>query len=202
MDFFHTATEIARLLQLVGRGLSLRRSSEMVRLEAHRYAEDALGMRYASRQCELAARHLDVLGGEIDRALAPARWPRILVLDSKPLNLWAHGAAEHGERWNPDDRAGAVLVAVGDDDPAVRLKPWRIGLAGDETADSWRDFLDELPGAPEWVAADGAGAIASAVRAKWPGAVFYGCECHLGRARAGRPPPCPCRLPAQQGLRI
>ena len=41
VDFFHTANEIARLLQLVGRGLSLRRASEMVRLEAHRYAEDA-----------------------------------------------------------------------------------------------------------------------------------------------------------------
>ncbi len=182
VDFFHTANEIARLLQLVGRGLSLRRASEMVRLEAHRYAEDGFGMRYASRQCELAARYLDVLGGEIDRALAPTRWPRILVLDSKPLKLSAHGAAEHGERWNPDDRAGAVLVAVGGDDPAVRLKPWRIGLAGDETADSWRDFLDELPGAPEWVVADGAGAIAAAVRAKWPEAVFYSCEFHLGRA--------------------
>ncbi len=45
VDFFHTANEIARLLPLVGRGLSLRRSSEIIRLEAHRYAEDALGMR-------------------------------------------------------------------------------------------------------------------------------------------------------------
>ncbi len=182
VDFFHTANEIARLLQLVGRGVSLRRASEIVRLEAHRYAENGFGMRCASRQCELAARYLDVLGGEIDRALAPRRWPRILVLDSKPLNLRAHGATEHGEHWNEEDRAGAVLVAVGGDDPAARLKPWRIGLAGDETAASWREFLDELPGAPEWVVADGAGAIAAAVRAKWPGAVFYSCEFHLGRA--------------------
>lgn len=182
VDFFHTANEIARLLQLVGRGLSLRRASEIVRLEAHRYAEDGLGMRFASRQCELAARYLDVLGGEIDRALAPTRWPRILILDSQPLKLRAYGAAEHGERWNEEDRAGAALVAAGGDDPGTRLKPWRIGLAGDETAASWREFLDELPGAPQWVVADGAGAIAQAVRAKWPKAVFYACEYHLGQA--------------------
>lgn len=96
VDFLHTANEIARLLQLVGRGLSLRRASEIIRLEAHRYAENGLGMRYASRQCELAVRYLDVLGGEIDRAPAPRRWPRILVLDSKPLGLRAHGAASTG----------------------------------------------------------------------------------------------------------
>lgn len=182
VDFFLTVNEAARLLQLVGRGVSLRRASETVRLEAHRYAEDALGMRYASREFELAARYLDVLGGEIDRTLAPKAWPRILVLDSTPFNLRAYGAEEHGERWNEEDRAGAVLVAVGGDDPALRLQPWRIGFAGDETTESWRDFLDELPGDPEWIVADGAGAIASAVQRTWPNATFYSCEFHLGRA--------------------
>ncbi len=123
-----------------------------------------------------------MLGGEIDRALAPRRWPRILVLDSKPLGLRAYGAAQHGEHWKEEDRAGAVLVAVGGDDPAARLQPWRIGLAGDETAASWREFLDELPGEPTWVVADGAQAIAQAVHAKWPKAAFYACEYHLGQA--------------------
>lgn len=165
------ACPAARVTLLVGRGLSLRRASEMVRLEAHRYAEDGFGMRYVSRQCELAARYLDVLGGEIDRALAPARWPRILVLDSKPLGLRAYGAAEHGERWDEEDRAGAVLVAVGGDDPALRLQPWRIGLAGDETAAPGASSSTSCPASPPgW----------------WPTARRQSCrQC----GRSGRRPP-------------
>jgi len=40
VDFFHTGGEIARLLQLVGRGTSLRRSRQTVRLEAQNFVED------------------------------------------------------------------------------------------------------------------------------------------------------------------
>ena len=58
-------------------------------------------------------------------------------------------------------------------------------MAGDETTESWLDFLSGFdpdgPG-PEWVVADGSQAIAAAVRQRWPGAVFYACEFHLGRA--------------------
>ena len=49
-DHLHTAVEIARLLQLVAQGMSLRKASRTIRLEAHRYVEDAHGMRHASRQ--------------------------------------------------------------------------------------------------------------------------------------------------------
>ena len=184
-DYFHTATEIAHLLQLVAQGMSLRRASRTVRLEAHRYLEDAHGMRLASREHVLAARYLDLFGTAIDRALAPTRSPRILILDSKPLNLRAYGAEDVDPTWNRDERGGAVLLAVGGDDPDKRLMPWRIGLAPDETGRSWIDFLDEIdpdgPG-PEWIVADGAGAIATAVARRWPNATFYSCEFHISRA--------------------
>ncbi len=62
--------------------------------------------------------------------------------------------------------------------------PWRIGLAPDETGRSWTDLLNEIdaddPG-PDWVVADGAGAIANAVALRWPDATFYSCEFHVGR---------------------
>ena len=184
-DFLHTATEIAHLLQLVAQGMSLRRASRTVRLEAHRYFEDAHGMRHASREYALAARYLDLFGTAIDKALAPTRCPQILILDSKPLNLRAYGAEDFDPLWNREERGGAVLIAVGGDDPGKRLMPWRIGLAPDETGRSWIDFLDEIdpdgPG-PDWVVADGAGAIANAVALRWPNATFYSCEFHVGRA--------------------
>ncbi len=184
VDFFHTAGEIARLLQLVGRGTSLRRSSLTVRIEAQKFVEDESGMRHASRQHVLAARYLDLFGAEIDRELAPRQWPRILVLDSKPFGLRAYGAAELGERWDPNSRAGAVLVAAGGNDRTRKPKAWRVGFAGDETAGSWLDFLNELEGDPTWVVADGSKAIRKAVRKRWPKATFYSCEFHLGKALA------------------
>jgi hypothetical protein len=184
-DYFHTAVEIAHLLQLVGQGMSLRRASLTVRLEGHRFWEDAHGMRHASRQNALAARYLDLFGTAIDARLAPTRCPKILVLDSKPLNLRAYGAEKSDPSWNRDERGGAVFVAIGGDDPDHRYMPWRVGLAPDETTRSWLDFLDEIdpegPG-PEWVVADGATAIENAVMRRWPNATFYSCEFHMGRA--------------------
>jgi len=121
--------------QLVGRGTSVRRSSQTVRLEAQKFVEDESGMRHASRERDLAARYLDLFGAEIDHELAPRRWPQILVLDSKPFGLRPHGAAEHGERWDPNARAGAVLVAVDGNDrtrtpkAAVRLHRCRDRLS-------------------------------------------------------------------------
>jgi hypothetical protein len=184
-DHFHTANEIARLLQLTGRGTSLRRSSLTVRLESHHFVEDSHGMRRASRQFALAARYLDLLAPRIDEELAPKRWPRILILDSKPLGIRAYDAEDHVPGWDPRARGGAILAATGGDNPGVPMMAWRIGLAGDETTESWLDFLrgfdPDGPG-PEWVVADGAKAIAAAVRQQWPNAVFYSCEFHLGRA--------------------
>ncbi len=185
VGYRHTAVEIAHLLELVGGGTSLRQASQTVRLEAQRCWEDPHGLRHASRQGALAARYLDLFGTAIDAALAPTRCPRILILDSKPLNLRAHGAEEEDPSWNTAERGGAVFVAVGGDDPRASVLPWRIGLAPDETTSSWLDFLAEIDPdgeGPAWIVADGSKAIANAVAHRWPNAAFYACEFHLGRA--------------------
>ncbi len=181
VDYLHTANEIGLLLGLVARGTSLRRASQAVRLAAGRSVPDAAGTMWTSRECALAARYVDLFGATIERELAPDRWPAIVVLDAKPFGLRAYGAAEHGEAWDPAERAGTALIAVGGDDPG-RLAPWRLGFAGDETAASWSDFLAELPGEPAWVVTDGSEALRIAVRKRWPQAHLYACEYHLGRA--------------------
>lgn len=184
-DHFHTANEIARLLQLAGRGTALRKASRTVRLEFQHYVEDQHGMRRTSRAFALAARYLDLFAPRIAEQLAPKRWPRMLVLDSKPLNIRAYDAEAFVPGWDPDERGGAILAATGGDDPALAMMPWLIGVAGDETTESWLDFLASFdpdgPG-PEWVVADGAQAIAAAVKQRWPNAIFYSCEFHLGKA--------------------
>ncbi len=181
-DFFHTAKEVGQLLALIGRGTSLRKAAQLVRFDAQRYITDRFGFRHASREFALAARYLDQFGDLIDRELAPKEWPKVLILDSKPLKLFPYDAGEFGEDWDPNDRAGAILVAVGGDEPSRPMKAWRIGLVGDETRHAWFDFLSELPGDVEWVVADGAKAIEPAVRKRWPNARFFSCEFHLGKA--------------------
>lgn len=172
VDHFHTATEIAHLLQLVAEGMSLRRASETVRIEAHRFVLDRHGMRHASSQHVLAARYLDLFGSAIDEALAPRVCPRILILDSKPLNLRAYGAEAVRPWWNTQERGGALLVALGMDRPGDRPMPWRIGAAGDETTGSWREFLGEFdgPGPTGW-------SRTGRAPSRWPSDV------------GGRPPP-------------
>ena len=123
-DFFHTANEIGQLLALIGRGTSLRKAAQLVRLDAQRYETDRYGFRHASREFALAARYLDQFAELINAELAPKEWPKILILDSKPLKLFPYDADEFGEDWDPNDRAGAILVAVGGDDPDRPLKAW------------------------------------------------------------------------------
>jgi hypothetical protein len=182
VDYLHTATEIGLLLGLVGRGASLRAASQAVRLAAGRSIAEPAGGVWASRECAFAARYVDLFGATVERALGPDHWPAILVLDAKPFGFRAYGATAHGEAWDRAERAGVALLAAGADDPARRPVAWRIGFAGDETAASWSDFLAELPGEPAWVVTDGSEALRTAVRRRWPKAVLYACEYHLGRA--------------------
>ncbi len=103
------------------------------------------------------------------------------------MNLRADGVETVRPGWNRAERGGAVLVAMGMDVPGTKAMPWRIGLAPDETGNSWFDFLSEIdpmgPG-PDWVVADGASAIANAVERRCPDAHFYNCEL----VACGRPP--------------
>ena len=183
LSFVFSATEAARALVLLGEGRSLRETGQKVRYSADRYKTDSGGMRRASRDPALAADYLDHLGPAVVRALTPPRWPRVLVLDSTPLNLYARGADAFG--YERARRGGAVLVAAGRGRAQGRTRCWLAGLAGDETADSWFEFLGQLGDDPPpfWVVADGSKAIRNAVEARWPEAIFYPCEHHL-RERA------------------
>jgi hypothetical protein len=186
-SFSHSVSEIAQLLILVGQGVSQRRASQEVRFAAQRFTIDRHGNRTASRQNSLAADYLDHYAHIVLEQTAPARWPAILVLDSRPLKVRPYGVDDLPFRQRPaaPDRGGAILVAAGTDDPQQTSRAWRIGLAGDETGESWFDFLSELPGDPAWVVFDGSGAIGGAVQARWPSAVAYSCEWHLWQNAEG-----------------
>ena len=110
VEFETSANEMARILVLVGSGTSGRKAAQSVRYDAQRFETDSFGFRYASREFGLAGRYLDLFGEAIDQALAPKAWPKILVLDSKPLNLAPYDADEFVEDWESGKRAGAVLA--------------------------------------------------------------------------------------------
>ena len=182
VGFDTSANEMGKVLALIGSGDSGRKAAQKVRYDAQRYETDEHGFRYASRAFGLSGRYIDLFGELIDEKLGPKRWPKILVLDSLPLHLFPYDAVDHGERWDPNKRAGAVLAAVGGDDPKRPLRAWGLHLSPDETRESWSDFLGELPGDVEWVVADGAKAIKQAAMLRWPNATFVACEFHLKRA--------------------
>lgn len=156
------------------------RPSQRVRFDADRNHADESGRRVASRQNALSADYLDHYAAPVIRGFTPERWPRILTLDSQPLDLRAHGSEARG--YQSARRGGAVLVAAGKDEVKQRARTWHVGLAADETEASWASFLDEIdptgPG-PIWVVMDGSKAIANAVEARWPDAIRYSCEQHL-----------------------
>ena len=177
--FEFAVAEISRELVLVGEGTSMREASQKVRFSAGRYRSDQHGRRDASRDYALAADYLDNFGPVVVRGMTPTRWPRILVLDSQPLGIRVRDAHLYGYERNR--RGGAVLIAAGRERNQGRTRNWLATLAGDETADSWFDFLSQLDPepAPFWVVADGSKAIRNAVEALWPDANFYPCEHHL-----------------------
>ena len=77
---------------------------------------------------------------------------------------------------------GAILLASGMDSPKDPPRPILARFAGSEDEESWLEFLGLLEspdGGPEWVVADGAQAIRSAVGEHWPATTFYSCEAHL-----------------------
>lgn len=181
--FSFAVAEIARGLVLVGEGGSFRESSQKVRLRAGRFTIDRHGRRWASRQNALLADYLDNFAPSVIRAMTPAHWPQVLVLDSLPLGIRVRDAHIHG--YVAGREGGAVLVAAGRDRHQKRTRNWLSTLAADETGESWFEFLAQLDlePAPFWVVADGSKAIRNAVEAHWPKAIFYPCEEHL-RERA------------------
>lgn len=185
--YAQTITEVGSVLASVGSGLSLRVASRDVRNTARRFSlgwipktEGAVRRQrdYSSRQNVLAARYLDAYGPVVLKKILPDHWPRLLVLDSKPLNIRPYGELKWDD-WAPSMPGGALLAAAGKDQDEEVTRLWRVGLGGDETQHSWLSFFDQLGGEPEWVVADRAKAIAAAVAARWPNATVFACAWHL-----------------------
>lgn len=166
----------ARLLVEIGGGSSLRKASRRVRIDTdRRNARNAF-----SKECALAADYLDGYGPLVVARVRPAAWPRILVLDSVPLEMRVRDA--DAKRLNlSETHGGAVLVAVGKHRPDEASVAWEARFSGGETGNDWWEFLHTLPldPAPEWVVADGAKAIRAAVLDTWPGTTFFPCLYHL-----------------------
>jgi Probable Zinc-ribbon domain len=179
--FSFAVAEAARSLVLVGEGKSLREASQKLRYESGKFSADVRGNRWASRQNALASDYLDHFGPTVVRAMTPPSWPRILVLDSQPLGIRIRNATNPG--YDASREGGAVLVAAGRDRHQARTRSWLTTLAGDETGESWWEFLHQLDADPPpfWVVADGSTAIRNAVEELWPKAIFYPCEEHLRR---------------------
>lgn len=135
--YAQTIMEIANLLTAVGNGTSLRLASGEIRHSARRFIP---GAGVASRQNVLAARYLDAYGPSVLSRVLPDHWPRLLVLDSKPLGIRPYGAVEWGQ-WSPAMPGGGLLAAAGRDEETGVSRIWRISLGGDETP----AFLGALP---------------------------------------------------------
>lgn len=182
---------IANALVYVGRGSSFCDAAETVRGEAYRYIEtDEEGIAWASREGTTVARYLDHFGDAIVESVAHKSWPKILLLDAKPLRARVYDAGGDYER---KESAGAFLAACGYTRPtsfwqdkegdfhANRGRPhfWHIEFAGGVDGASWYEFLTHLEGEPEWVVCDDDGAIKGAAQQRWPNATIYSCEGHI-----------------------
>lgn len=186
--YTQTVIEVASLLASIGRGDSLRLASRDARTAAQRMS---LGQRQPkgtprtrlsvpSRQNVLGARYLDVYGRRVADELLPRRWPRLLILDSKPLTIRPYGVIEWDD-WDDTMPRGGLLAAAGTDLEQRKAMPWRLGLLPDETHESWLAFLERLDGEPEWIVADRAEAIWKAVEIRWPKAQRFYCAWHLNQ---------------------
>ena len=188
-DFVFGHQEIARLFLRLGEGMSLREGSRELREAVfrahHRDAgPPAKGIRAGatSRQANLAVNYLDAFAPAVIAALHPRTWPRIVILDAKPLltrGYRANRPAVDGldERAAGNLKAGTILVALDPTGPAV--VPCLMQVAGGRDSEAWKAFFAVLGGAPEWVVADLDAAIARAVRETWPGAILYHSRHHL-----------------------
>ena len=168
--------DAAELLVQVGAGGSLRLTSQ------RRRADSGLRMDpfdETSREATLAADYLDVVGPAVVPALRPATWLAYVALDSLPLEMLVRAAEAAALQLPTGTRGGAVLAATGAVSPDRKMRAWSARFGGTQNQVAWMDFLRSLPGQPEWVVADRAGAITAAVTAVWPDAVLYPCEHHL-----------------------
>lgn len=198
---------IVEALLLVGRGMSYRKAAQQLRVNGRRFRQDETGLPVVSLYGGTTQRYLDVFAPMVVDAVRHRTWPRILLLDAMPVRervLTAGGAKTLG-----GGAAGAFLVACGYTEPVEQnLRPqrmpadapddwkptwrwtgpkrlphvWQISVSGGLDEASWRDFLDQLDGEPEYIVTDGDDGVTNAIKAKWGGRpVLYSCEGHLIR---------------------
>lgn len=192
-NFQFAAKLIADVFLAIGQGLTYGETGEKIRLADRRFVEiDDLGIAYASRQGTHIARYLDLFGDAVVASVAHTAWPKIVLLDAKPLRVRVYGSRGGVEAV---ESAGAFLAASGYTRPtsfyrdakgdwhAHRARPhfWHVEFAGGEDTESWFEFLTHLGGEVEWVVCDDSDAIKSAARRRWPNAVVYSCEGHIYR---------------------
>jgi hypothetical protein len=140
-DHLHTAVEIAHLLQLIAEGMSLRRASRTIRLEAHRYVEDAHGMppreppAHPRRPLPRPVRHRDRQGSRADEVPEDPD-PRLQAAQPAGIrrgrlrpDLEPRGAGRSGA-----DRGRRRRLQAADDAVADRPRPRRD-----------RSLVDRLP---------------------------------------------------------
>ncbi len=84
----------------------------------------------------------------------------------------------------PVIEVGRILVAVGYETPFSKPRPWLVRFAGGRDEVSWTEFLESLPGQPEWVVSDRDQAIHNAVKTAFGSATHYFCEQHLAQNAA------------------
>jgi Probable Zinc-ribbon domain len=186
-DFVFGHAEIARLFLRIGEGMSLREASRELRASVFRvhrgHASKGIRAGATSRECTLAANYLDAFAPAVVEALHPRSWPRVVVLDAKPLLTrgYRRGSAEgdEPERRAGNLKAGTILVAM--DPTGSEPEPCLMQVKGGGDSESWKAFFATLEGAPSWVVADLDPAIARAVREAWPGAILYHSRHHLAQ---------------------
>jgi hypothetical protein len=175
--YHYLSKVIAATMAAVANGRTYSEASQAARLALDHAAgrASAHGTDYSAHG-QLAADWTEVFTEVV--VTAPKRWPAVVLLDGTDFYrrapggkvpaftlLFAYGYdVFEGPLAEPED------PMTGPPDRAINGRLLRIGLAGEESAASWGQFLSEWDGTPQVVVGDGAKGGQNAVEATWPGA--------------------------------
>lgn len=196
-DYRYDARAIARTLVRISEGASYREAS----MEARRRRKGPLAP--WERNGHLASSWVDVFAPVVAGPSLPARWPEVVVLDSKKFvtsilapprpkpkaEPAAKGKAKKTTGKDTKGRKGKkppkpvqptwhVLVAAGADPPA-EVMPWAMLASEDLNTAAWVRFFRSMPGEPRLVVCDRGKELLAGVEAAWPNARITLCEHHF-----------------------
>ncbi len=183
--FDFTVREAAEALVSVANGVSYTLAAEAA------WASSGRQMGEDDRRPQLAANWVETLTPIATAPLAETTWPETIVCDTTSFQY----TDQDTER---NRQAFAVMAVWGYEAGDTRGRLWKVHASHRAKEADWRRVFDLLPGAPDLVVCDGAGAISRAVAAKWPqvsnranwspaGAepFVFRCEYHLRRNALG-----------------